>query len=628
MFHTVRHWLTRSLSHRLTMGLAVALTVSGLALGGLGLSISRHQMRQEQQQAADRLVATFEASLFNAMLQRDLPGLQSIIDTLGQADGIAQVRLLNRQGEVRFASQPSALGQQAAELCGPTPCAQAAPQLDTWRDVQDRPALTVAHRIANQARCTQCHGTPDQHPINGVLVIDFKPAAATFSDQPELVMTAAGLVALLLFGALLTWTLRRQVSQPLANMQAVTARIARGDFSQRLPVGQLDEIGQVGQHLNTMADDLQALVGRLRKQQDFLQDLLDAMPDPVLVITQDWRIRLANKAYADLVGQPLQDIHNQCCYRVGKARNEPCPATLVTCPVLESRSGSSLRTVMSLVNREGKEVPVEIDSTSVTLDGERLTVEVLRPLERTIRFSQEQRLSTIGLLANGVAHEIHNPLTSIRLALQASIRGIRKGDMSSQELMSYLQIVDAQIDRCVHTTQRLMQMSVPPDGQLVPVAIVPAVDDVLALMAEEAKGRRVQLDVDIRPSDLAVLADEAELRQIFINLVQNAMTALPGGGCIRIEAKPDGPQRVRIRVSDTGPGIAAENLPRIFLPFFSRRVDGSRGMGLGLAVCKTIVDRFGGTIEAGNQPGSGAVLTLTLLAVPPETAASPTGAYP
>ena len=270
------------------------------------------------------------------------------------------------------------------------------------------------------------------------------------------------------------------------------------------------------------------------------------------------------------------------------------------------------RTVMSLRHSDGRDIPVEIDATAVELDGQRMTVEVLRPLERTIRFSQEQRLSAIGLLANGVAHEIHNPLASIRLALQASLRGIRKGNLATDDLVAYLKLVDTEIDRCVLSTQRLMQMSMPPDGQLLPVRLHDAVEDVVSLIKEDARTRKVELITHIAPANLAVLADEAELRQVFVNLIQNAMNALPGGGQVTITAEDTGRGGVRIRVSDTGAGIAPDNLSRIFLPFFSRRVDGSRGMGLGLAVCKTTVERFGGTIEAGNQPNSGAVLTLTL----------------
>ena len=114
--------------------------------------------------------------------------------------------------------------------------------------------------------------------------------------------------------------------------------------------------------------------------------------------------------------------------------------------------------------------------------------QVLRPLERSIRFSQEQRLATIGLLANGVAHEIHNPLASIRLALQASLRGLKAKDISHEELVEYLELVDDQIDRAVLATDRLMQMSHPPGEDPEPVALSAAVDDVLA---NYGKGRLI-----------------------------------------------------------------------------------------------------------------------------------------
>jgi methyl-accepting chemotaxis protein len=213
------------------MGLMVALVISGFALGALALYLGQRSMQQEQTQAATRLVATFEASLYNAMLQRDLPGLQRIIDTLGQAHGIDQVRLLNAKGEVRFASRSDARGSWAPELCGASPCYQMSPQTATWRAHDNGPALEVSHRLRNQAVCVQCHGTPEVNPINGVLVINFQPHASGFWEQPALPLLAVGLLGLSLFGALMAWTLRKAVTQPLRAMAEVTERIAKGDFS-------------------------------------------------------------------------------------------------------------------------------------------------------------------------------------------------------------------------------------------------------------------------------------------------------------------------------------------------------------------------------------------------------------
>jgi hypothetical protein len=163
MVKPVPPWLAQSLSRRLIMGLMVALAISGFALGALALYLGQRSMQHEQTQAATRLVATFEASLYNAMLQRDLPGLQRIIDTLGQAHGIDQVRLLNAKGEVRFASRPDARGSWAPELCGASPCYQMSPQTATWRS-----QMTMARHLRCRIGCAtrQCVCSATAHPTS------------------------------------------------------------------------------------------------------------------------------------------------------------------------------------------------------------------------------------------------------------------------------------------------------------------------------------------------------------------------------------------------------------------------------------------------------------------------------
>ena len=285
---------------------------------------------------------------------------------------------------------------------------------------------------------------------------------------------------------------------------------------------------------------------------------------------------------------------------------------MLSCPVLQARENQTLRTVMALRHRDGSDLPVEIDAAQLRFNGELLTVEILRPLDEAIRYSQEQRLSTIGLLANGVAHEIHNPLASIRLALQASLRGLAQGDMDKAELIHYLQLVDSQIDRCVATTQRLMQMSHPPGDTLVPVQLAVAIDDTVTLLGEEARMRQIEIRFVHPAQPIWVQGDDAELRQVFVNLLHNAMHAMTPGGLVNIQLDTSNASVVLIRISDTGVGIPAENISRIFLPFFSRRADGQAGMGLGLAVCKSIIDRFGGSIAVASELGKKTVFTISL----------------
>jgi len=600
-----------SISGRLVAGLVIALVVSGGLLVTMALWLGQQSVKAEQEQAAARLVQVFEASLHTSMLQRDLPSLQRTLEVLGQAPGITQARLLNVQGDVRFASRAAALGGRVPLACQQPDCADATLQ-NHWVDTPQGIALQVRYPILNRSQCAQCHGEPNAHPVNGVLLIDFAVVPTGLGGSRQALLLGLGLAALLLFGAIMAWAMRRVVTQPLQHMADVSQRLAAGDFGVRVLTSTDDEIGRVGQQFNAMADQVSQTVARLQTQQHFLQDLVNAVPDPLLVIGPDWQIRLANTAYARLIGHDAQTPVRGCCYRVGRGANEPCPSTMLTCPVLQARENQTLRTVMALRHRDGSDLPVEIDAAQLRFNGEMLTVEILRPLNEAIRYSQEQRLSTIGLLANGVAHEIHNPLASIRLALQASLRGLAQGDMDSAELVHYLKLVDSQIDRCVATTERLMQMSHPPGDALVPVQLVTAIDDTVILLGEEARMRQVEIHFEHPEHPIWIQGDNAELRQVFVNLLHNAMHAMKQGGEVRVEIETSNASLVLIRVSDTGAGIPPENLSRIFLPFFSRRADGQAGMGLGLAVCKSIIDRCGGTIAVASELGKNSVFTITL----------------
>ncbi|MBK7025948.1 MAG: HAMP domain-containing protein [Polaromonas sp.] len=618
--HSLRQWLSGfSLSKRLIAGLIVALTVSGGLLVMISLSLGQGYVRNEQEVAAMRLVKVFESGLQNAMLHRDLSGLESILVTLGQAPGVESALLLNAQAKVRFSSRSADMDKQQSDtlhgLCLPPACVTMQPEM-RWLEQKQGLALQIAYPIANQTRCFQCHGSQQTHPINGVLVVDLKPVDTDARQNPYRVLLITGLAVLLLFSAMMVWTLRREVFRPLRQLSNTANRIAEGDFSARINWSRQDELGQVGRQFDAMASRIDSIVQSLETQQRFLQQLVDAIPDPILVIGPDWRIRIANTAYCELVGQSLDQIINTCCYRTGRGQDEPCPATLVTCPVVEARQNRSLRTIMTLRQRDGSEIPVEIDAVSLSYANEELTVEVLRPLDKTIRYSQEQRLSTIGLLANGVAHEIHNPLASIRLALQASLRGLRRNDISQIELIDYLELVDDQIDRCVLATQRLMQMSQPPSPSLGNVLLDEAIEDVLALLAEEIRIAYIRVERKISPPDIMLMADPTELRQIFVNLIHNAIHAMPKGGIISISGVVTKDNKYLIKVSDTGCGIAPDDLPRIFLPFFSRRADGKSGMGLGLAISKSLVVRFGGSISVSSEVGRGTEFQITLTQAP------------
>lgn len=625
-----------SLARRMALWLLAAFVLVGGGLLAVSAWIGQSAMQREHEAASLRMAALFEAGLRNSMMARDLPGLQRLIDRLSDLPGLDAAFLVHPSGQVRFASSVARVGTDEAAslrgLCLAAGCGDLSRAQLHWGGAPGRSTLRVVYPVRNEARCAGCHGEPAQHPVNGVLLLDFAPLASermTLEHAGTRLLPAA-LTALALLAFSLGWVFRREVLHPLAGLLATVGRFGAGDLKARTQSRGADEMVQLGRAFDHMADQVQSQMATLTAHGRFLQSLLDSAPNPMLLVGDDHRIVLANAAYARLLGMQRTDVVGKPCHAVSRGRKEPCEPTLVACPLAECRlDRPPLRTVMAFTRTDGSAVDVEIDAAALQgPNGERQVLQVIRRLDEQVRFSQEQRLSAIGLLANGVAHEIHNPLASIRLALQSSLRGLRDGSIERTELVDYLRLVDDEIDRCVHITQRLLRMSQPSAQMAQPVSVRDAIDDVLGLLAEEA--RRAQVVCKVKwsiPGDGArVLGDEGELRQILLNLVQNAVHAMPNGGQLTLAVEAGNAGTLRIAVSDTGCGIAVADLPLIFMPFFSRRADGQRGTGLGLAICKTLAERSSGRLSAHSTLGEGSCFELVLpdadaqVCMPTETA--------
>lgn len=616
------HLMFASLSGRLARRLSLAFVLATAGILLVSYWIGQRALRQEHESAALRVAALFEASLHNAMLKRDLAGLEHILSQLGSLPGVRAAALLNPAGQVRFASDPKRLGGDEAPalrgLCLTRSCTPASAIL-TWDDHAVPASLRVIYPVLNQIRCAACHGEAALNPVNGVLILDL---AALSSEQQAMEqlrhwLLPAVLGVLAVLGLMMAWVLRREVVRPVTALATAVERMANGELSARSQAQGHDELARLGRGLDHMAEQLATQLSRLDSHRAMLQALIDTAPDPIVVIRADHTILLANRAYAKMLGWVQGEVIGQHCHRVSRGCAQPCATTMVVCPLAEcAGNDAALRVVMPFAHSDGTRVDVEIHAASLRGEsGEPLVVEVIRSLTQDVRFSQEQRLSAIGMLANGVAHEIHNPLASIRLALQSSLRTLAQQDFDRAELVDYLLLVDHEIDRCVLTTQRLLKLSQPPQEQVQPVSVGAAVGDVVALLAEEARQTGVKVVVDIEPADARVMMDESELRQVGVNLVQNAFHAMPQGGVLHILGRAGSGAdtgRYCLTVRDTGCGIPLERQGLIFMPFYSQRADGQRGSGLGLAICRTLIEHRGGHISVHSEPGVGSAFVVNL----------------
>jgi signal transduction histidine kinase len=228
------------------------------------------------------------------------------------------------------------------------------------------------------------------------------------------------------------------------------------------------------------------------------------------------------------------------------------------------------------------------------------------------------RVSMLGELAASLAHELNQPLTAIYTNAQAAQRFLDRKPPTVGEATAALYDLGQDCRRAADVLGRMRQMFRRHEPERVPLSIGPVIEHVLRLLHEEAVTREVKVGVDVKPGLPMVNGDRVQLEQVLMNLLVNAfdaVTGLPGPREVTVRASARSTS-VELSVLDTGKGLGRRETERVFEPFFTRKPN---GMGMGLAICRTIVEAHGGRVTARNRAERGAVFEITLPAIPAET---------
>jgi two-component system NtrC family sensor kinase len=257
-------------------------------------------------------------------------------------------------------------------------------------------------------------------------------------------------------------------------------------------------------------------------------------------------------------------------------------------------------------------VAAAFNTMAEQLDGARakLVEETERALELERQVRHAQTVAVAGRLATALAHEVGTPLNIISGRAEVVLHGLPAGDRRRDELS----VIIDQIDRISGIIRSLLDTVRPAKPEIQRIDVGTVIDRLLPLLRHAARRQAVELDADISSTLPPVLADPNQLQQLVINLVVNAVEAVPDHGLVRIEAQrtaDGGREGVGVRVRDNGPGIPASLRARVFEPFFTTKPPG-RGTGLGLTICRDIVKEHGGRIRIDEAPGSGAAITVWL----------------
>jgi len=216
---------------------------------------------------------------------------------------------------------------------------------------------------------------------------------------------------------------------------------------------------------------------------------------------------------------------------------------------------------------------------------------------------RSEQLAAVGQLAASVAHEVRNPLTSIKMLVGAALKSPATQALTPDDLG----VICKEVARLEQTVQGLLDFARPSKPQRQPADLRAVVGNALDLVRARARQQGVRLDVRQPDEPVVASVDSGQLNTVLVNLLLNALDAQPQGGLIEVALRNG--RDVQITVDDRGPGIAAAVQPRLFTPFASTKPTGT---GLGLSICRRVLQEHGGTIVAQNRPEGGARFTLLL----------------
>lgn len=231
--------------------------------------------------------------------------------------------------------------------------------------------------------------------------------------------------------------------------------------------------------------------------------------------------------------------------------------------------------------------------------------------EHQLRLEHAARVNSMGELASGIAHELTQPLTALLSQSQAGLRLAEYNPPDRAALAGVLEANVRQARRAADILGRLRAYVSKSPTKPQPTDLNRIAAEVASLLGADLRDKGIMLGIVPSAGPATVLADPIELEQVLHNLVRNAADAIEASGRgdrVTVAVSTEG-ERARVHVSDNGPGVPADVLPHLFEPFYSTK---PAGMGLGLPLCETLVERFGGSIEAGNNPDGGASFTVTL----------------
>lgn len=407
-----------------------------------------------------------------------------------------------------------------------------------------------------------------------------------------------GSIAAGFFGIILAYA----ITLPIKRLTTSAKQVATGDLSRIVEINTEDEIGALGKTFNAMVSSLN-------------EHIIESMTGGVITINMKGIIATFNKSAELILGYNTDDLVGKSVFDAFPESGKNAALSHIIRETLQGKKTSSSREI-NIYSKIGKKIPIGI-TTSLLRDKTNTFLGIvvtfkdlgqIKHLEEQVR--RADRLAAVGSLAAGVAHEIRNPLGSVKGLVQLLKEDLKDDDQKK----AYAEVIVKEVDRLNKVVEELLSFARPDsselEGNFIELNINDVIDQTLLLATHDSKKAKIQIIKQFAPDIPKVLADAKKLQQAFLNIIFNAFSAMEDGGNLTIKTDFNKNTKVlSIVFSDTGIGISEEGMKKIFDPFYTSKASGT---GLGLTITHQIISSHKGRIDVKSEIGQGTTFKVSL----------------
>lgn len=441
-----------------------------------------------------------------------------------------------------------------------------------------------------------------------------------YNNNKEAIKVGAQIIGfslfiVVLFIFLLIFMLDYWVIRPIEKLIEISRKVSLGIFSSRIAQQKgrfQDEFDILYSAFNKMLENAEYNIEETKSREIFLQKLIDAIPDGIRVIDKNYNVIMANSAFHSLLHLKKSCV-GQKCYRAYNHNCEGCPQRQYACPIKELLLDTEKNIEDFHTIHEVGKIPLYLNATrlhwSKGNDSVYYIVEAFHDLSNDVRFSHQQKVSSLAFLSTSIAHEMKNNLGAIRMIFEGILSNYYSNVPDNDDQKKYLQMAYNQLVETIKTPERLLRLARYSDNEEVEINVEDAIKDMLLMIDYDAKRHGIAIKTQLE-QNVKFSGNDADFKMIILNLSQNAIKAMPEGGELFLGTRSKN-NNVYLTIRDTGIGIDDDKLKHIFEPFYSAN-DNAKSSGLGLAIVSSLIEKMKGRIRVKSKIGKGTEFSIRI----------------